>query len=206
VGIYRCGCFISITLSVISSYFVSSNGGWPEQLYVREALRLVGDRVLTQSDLWPATNFKTASIGMGSYAADGHYATRGPCVVAADLSRCTMVTSEAQLQNAIRSGNLWTGGEGYVGVTNHYQLYQIPYFTLLPRRKEANNVLCPVTPSASHVTFASLRVEPQYMIMGHAAGAAAVLALKAGVAVQDVPVNDLYSTLKSQGAVLCHLC
>ena len=74
--------------------------GWPEQLYVREARRVVGDTVATQADFWPPRAFGNASIGMGSYAADGHYSTRGPCVrwPAGSQPACHMVTSEAELQ------------------------------------------------------------------------------------------------------------
>jgi hypothetical protein len=213
----------------------TSNGGWPEQLYVRETIRVVGDRVLKQSDLWseeeekeeeeellPAdgragkdsqsrqgrrvrvagrNNIKD-SIGLGSYPADGHYVTRGPCVVSADRTTCKMATTEDQLQAALRAGTLWTGGEGYPGATNAAVLYQIPYYTLLPKRAQAANLLVPVTPSASHVTFASLRVEPQFMILGHAAGVAAALAVSLGCAVQDVPIASLQSTLIQQGAVI----
>ena len=45
---------------------------------------------------------------------------------------------------------------------------EIPFFVLLPRRAEAINLLVPLTPSSTHVTFASLRVEPQFMVMGQA--------------------------------------
>jgi hypothetical protein len=181
----------------------TSNGGWPEQLYIREAARLVGDRVLTQRDLWPATDFGEGSIGMGSYPADGHYSTRGPCIVSAGNASCSMATSEEELAAAQRNGTLWVGGEGYVGATSSTALYQIPYFALLPRRADATNLLCPLTPSASHVTFASLRMEPQFMILGQAAGAAAALAAAAGVAVQDLPPATLRAALLAGGAVLC---
>jgi hypothetical protein len=190
-------------LGLCKDEFVS-NGGWPEQLYVREAARLVGDRVLVQGDLWPATDFANASIGMGSYAADGHYSTRGPCIVAPDRRACAMVTSEADLKAALANGTLWTGGEGYVGATNAYQLYQIPAFALWPARAGAINLLSPTAPSASHVTFASLRVEPTYMVMGHAAGDIAAMSALSGRAVQDVDLDALHARLMAEGAVLCH--
>jgi hypothetical protein len=192
-------------LGLCADEFVA-NGNWPEQLYVREAARLVGDRVLVQGDLWPATDFGEASIGMGSYAADGHYSTRGPCVLQPPGAphHCVMVTSEAELQAALANGTLGTGGEGYVGDVNTFALYQIPAWALFPKRAGATNLLSPTAPSASHVAFASLRVEPQYMVMGHAAGVIAAMAAGAGAAVQDVPLPELHARLAAQGAVLCH--
>jgi hypothetical protein len=44
-------------------------------------------------------------------------------------------------------------------------------------------------------------MEPQYMIIGHAAGVAAALALKHNVAVQDVPVPELQAILREEGGV-----
>ena len=60
----------------------------------------------------------------------------------------------------------------------------------------------PVCFSASHVAYSTLRMEPQYMILGHAAGVAARMALRAGVAVQDVDTKALSARLKEQRAVL----
>ena len=50
--------------------------------------------------------------------------------------------------------------------------YAIPYLTLLPQWEACDTSLMPVCLSASHVAFASVRMEPQYMLLGHAAGIA----------------------------------
>lgn len=150
-------------------------GNWPGQLYVREARRMVGDFVMTQADMQTALH-KPDPIGMGSYNIDSHNVQR-------------VATADGLAQNE---------GDVQVGV----EPYQIPYRVLLPKRQEAVNLLVPVCMSASHVAYSSLRMEPQYMILGQAAGVAAAMALKQQVAVQDVDAAALSEKLKKQGAVM----
>ena len=51
------------------------NGGWPHQLYIREARRLKGVFVMKEADALGQTNVPDP-IGMGSYALDAHNAQR----------------------------------------------------------------------------------------------------------------------------------
>jgi 5-enolpyruvylshikimate-3-phosphate synthase len=44
-------------------------------------------------------------------------------------------------------------------------------------------------------------MEPQYMILGQAAGVAAKLAIAGSTTVQQIPVSRLLETLKQRGAV-----
>ena len=152
----------------------ADTGHWPHQLYIREARRLVGDFVMTQKDLQTELT-KPDAIGMGSYNSDSH-----------NLHR--FVNERGFVENE---------GDMQVAVTP----YQMPYRVMLPKKTEAENLLVPVAFSASHVAYSSLRMEPQYMILGHAAGVAAALATAGRHAVQDIDVGELQGKLREQGAI-----
>ena len=149
---------------------------WPYQLYVREARRMVGEYVMSQNDIQTELA-KPDAIGMGSYNSDSHNVQRRP------TEDGTAVENEGDMQ---------------VRVTP----YEIPYRVMLPRRTEATNLLVPVCFSATHVAYSTLRMEPQYMIVGHAAGVAAKMAIEGQQAVQDIDTRALAAKLKSQRAVL----
>jgi hypothetical protein len=147
---------------------------WPRQLYIREDRRMVGEYVMVQQDL--QTNLsKPDSIGMGSYNSDSHNVER---IVSGGLVR-----NEGDMQVAVKP-------------------YQIPYGVMLPKRTEVENLLVPVAFSASHVAYSSLRMEPQYMILGQAAGVAATMAIDAKASVQTIDTVALTARLRAQGVVM----
>jgi len=148
---------------------------WPRQLYIREARRMVGDFVVTQKDLQTELT-KPDAIGMGSYNSDSHNIQR-------------IVTPEGYARNE---------GDMQVAVTP----YQIPYRVMLPKRSDVQNLLVPVAFSASHVAYSSLRMEPQYMIIGQAAGVAAAMAIRARKPAQEIDTKALTEKLKERGAIL----
>jgi hypothetical protein len=80
--------------------------------------------------------------------------------------------------------------------------YEIPYRSLTPKQEQCENLLVPVCMSASHIAYGSLRMEPQYMIMGQAAGVAAADAARRGVTVQQADLPWLQNRLREQGQVL----
>lgn len=148
---------------------------WPRQLYVREARRMVGEYVMSQKDIQTELT-KPDVIGMGSYNSDSHNVQR---IVNAD----GFVENEGDMQVPVSP-------------------YQIPYRVMLPKRGQAANLLVPIALSATHVAYSTLRMEPQYMIIGQAAGAAAAMAIETGIAVQDVNPAALTSALRGRGAVM----
>jgi hypothetical protein len=153
----------------------TDNGHWPHQLYVREARRMIGEYVMSQRDIQTHVA-KLDPIGMGSYNSDSHNVQR-------------LVNAQGFVENE---------GDMQVPV----QPYQIPYRVMLPKRAEASNLLVPVCFSASHVAYSTVRMEPQYMILGHAAGVAAKMAIDAKKAVQQVDTQALTAKLRAQRAVM----
>ena len=148
---------------------------WPPQLYVREARRMVGDRVFTQVDIEQQDNdIGIESIGLGSYSYDSHTAQRFPC------SNCSFLNTTSPESYAWNEGDL----ERSPGP------YQIPAWVVYPKKEQAKNVLSSVCISASHVAFNTLRMEPQFMIIGQAAGIIAALA-EPGRPVQDTDLCQL---------------
>jgi len=156
-------------------------GGLPHQLYVREARRLLGEHVLTEHDVVEARPRKDV-IALGSYNIDVR-----------EVERTWRYLPEYERTPAVFN-------EGYLSVA--VPPYPIPYRSLTPRREHAENLLVPLCLSASHVAFASLRMEPTLMLVGQAAGTAAAQAARREVAVQDVDVAQLQDDLRDAGAVL----
>ena len=154
------------------------HGHWSPQLYIREARRMIGSYVMTENDLLKR-RVTPDSVGMGSYGMDSHNVQR-------------YVTPDGFVQN-----------EGDIGVSTKGP-YEIAYGSLIPKRGQADNLLVPVCVSSSHIAFGSIRMEPVFMILGESAATAAVLAMDAGVAVQDVPYAKLRALLLQDGQVLHH--
>jgi hypothetical protein len=154
----------------------------PHQLYVREARRMIGEYVLTEHDLLGARPQHDV-VAMGSYHLDIREVQRTWRWVPEHPRPTAMVFTE-----------------GYVSVP--VPPYPIPYRALVPRYADCVNLLVPVCVSASHVAFSSIRMEVQYQMMGHAAGLAAVLALRDARPVQSVDVPRLQRRLRDAGQVL----
>jgi len=153
----------------------TDNGGWPYQLYVREARRLVGEYVMTQHDAERKTKFDD-SVGMASYSLDSHICRR-----------------------IVDRGIVIQEGSFYQRIPGPYP---ISYRALTPRSAECENLLVPACCSASHVAYASVRMEPVFMILGQSSASAAVLAINQNTSVQKIDVKKLQERLARDGQVL----
>ena len=149
------------------------NGGWPHQLYIREARRMLGEFVMKEADALGKTTVPNP-IGMGSYTLDAHQAQR-------------YVKNDGFVQN-----------EGDIGV-HPDKPYSIAYGSILPKEQECNNLLVPVCVSSSHIAFGSIRMEPVFMILGQSAATAAVLAINNKVSPQRLPYQKLKDVLLKDG-------
>jgi hypothetical protein len=155
---------------------------WPHQMYIREARHMLGEYILTQHDL-DTFRHKHDSVSMAGYNID----IREIQWVAVPVPRFPTMDLEV-LQ------------EGYLSVP--IEPYEIPYRSLLPRQEEASNLLVTSCISASHVAYASFRMEPQYMIVGESAGVAAAQAVKMRRDVHDVDLVGLRARLRERGQIL----
>lgn len=150
--------------------------GWQQQLYIREARRMVSAYVMTQKHCERILNAEDA-VGMAAYGMDSHNVQR-------------YVTSEGFVRN---EGNV----EAHVGSP-----FPISYRSIVPKKEECSNLLVPVCLSASHIAFGSIRMEPVFMVLGQSAATAAVLSMEAQVAVQDLEYHELKERLLQDHQVL----
>jgi malonyl CoA-acyl carrier protein transacylase len=80
--------------------------------------------------------------------------------------------------------------------------YQIPLSVVLPPANVLSNLLVPVCVSSSHVAYSTLRMEPQFMIMGHSTGVVAALSIQTGATVQNIDTAVLHSLLLADNQTL----
>jgi hypothetical protein len=150
--------------------------GWQQQLYIREARRIVGDYVMTQHDCQGRKEASDA-VGLAAYTMDSHNQQR-------------YVDDKGHVRN---EGDVQVGG---------FSPYPISYRSIVPKKKECSNLLVPVCLSASHIAFGSIRMEPVFMVLGQSAATAAVHAIEDNQAVQDIGYDRLRQRLLADKQVL----
>ena len=147
----------------------NEGNGWQEQLYVREARRMVSGYVMTQYNCEGLT-VAPDPLGLAAYGMDSHHVQR-------------YVTKEGFVKN---EGNVEAHVKGP---------YPISYRAIVPKEKECKNLLVPVCLSATHIAFGSIRMEPVFMVLGQSAAIAACMALDKGIPVQKINYDELQKVL-----------
>lgn len=155
------------------------NGNFPRQVYVREGRRFEGMYFFTAKDALPVVEggrppVHTTSITASHYALDSHAARKRE-------------TGRVHL-------------DGFISYPT--AVYTVPYGVIVP--KEVENLLLPVPVSGSHIGFSTLRMEPCWMALGQAAGAAAAIAIDRATTVQKVPIKLLQQRLLDENATLIY--
>jgi hypothetical protein len=155
------------------------NGNVPYRLFVREARRIVGEETMTEADVNPFVlsnslqpPLRRDSIGIGHYGIDAK-----------------PVRSKTDPSTPDK-------GPGDFFLTNPSAAFQVPYGAIVP--KEIDGLLVPAALSATHVAFSAVRMDPTWMVLGQAAGVAAVLSIRQDAAVRDVSIDQLQHELLSQ--------
>ena len=154
----------------------ADTGHFPHQIYVREARRMISDYVVTEHDAKGGPRAEDG-VALASYPLDSH--------------GVTLYVDETGLLHRER---------GFIvgGVTP----FPISYRSLRPKAGECENLLVVSCLSSSHAAYGSVRMEPVFMMVGHAAGAAANIAIEKGVSVQNVPYAALREVLLKEKQIL----
>lgn len=152
-----------------------ATGGWPHQLYVREARRMRSDYVMTEHEC-RGKRHAWDSVGLAAYTMDSHNCRRVVC------DGCVM-----------NEGNVEVHG---------FLPYAIAFRSLVPSVGECENLIVPVCLSATHIAYGSIRMEPVFMVLGQSAAIAAHIAMAEKSPVQAVPYADLRAALLLHRQVL----
>ncbi len=154
----------------------TDHGGWPYQIYVREARRMVSDLVMNENH---CTGKLVADnpVAMASYGVDIH-----------------------EIQRIAYKGMIFREGKG-AGVATKGP-YPVGYSAMVPKAVECTNLFVTFALSASHVAFGSIRMEPTFMMLSQSAATAACMAIDSKSRVQDVDYARLRERLITDGQIL----
>ncbi len=150
--------------------------GWQQQLYIREARRMISSYVMTQKNC-EGIEVVRDPIGMAAYGMDSHHIKR-------------YVNSKGHVSN---EGNV----EARVKAP-----FPISYRSIVPKKEECSNLLVPVCLSATHIAFGSIRMEPVFMVLGQSSALIACLAIEEDKAVQEIEYARIRQMLIKQAQVI----
>ena len=151
------------------------NHGWPREMYVREARRLVSDYVMTEHHC-RGKERADDPVGLAAYNMDSH--------------NCQRIVKNGRVEN-----------EGDVQVPP-MKPYPISYRALVPKAGECDNLFVPVCLAATHIAYGSIRMEPVFMILGQSSATAACQAIDEKVSVQKINYSRLKARLLMDKQIL----
>ena len=153
----------------------AETAGWPRELYVREARRMISDSVMTEKHC-RGQEAVTDGVSLAAYNMDSH--------------TCQRIVKNGRAEN-----------EGDVQVAPS-KPYPVSYRAIVPKAAQCENLLVPVCLSSSHIAYGSIRMEPVFMILGQSAATAAALAIDDRVPVQKLNYEKLRARLLADKQVL----
>jgi hypothetical protein len=156
--------------------YEEGSNGWQQQLYIREARRMISDYVMTQKNC-ERIEIADDPVGMGAYGMDSHH-----------VQRYVDANGFVQNEGNVESGTL--------------PPYPISFRSIVPKKEECSNLLVPVCISSSHIAFGSIRMEPVFMILGQSAATAACQAIDAKKAIQEIDYSKLRQQLLKDRQIL----
>ena len=160
---------------VCKDEFTEGNG-WQEQLYIREARRMIADLVMTQHHC-QGREVAPEPVGLAAYTMDSHHQQR-------------YIDAKGHVRN---EGDVEVGG---------FSPYPIGFRAIVPREQECANLLTPTCLSASHIAFGSIRMEPVFMVLGQSAATAAAHAIDENVPLQRIAQPKFRARLEADHQVL----
>lgn len=154
----------------------TEGNGWQEQLYIREARRMVADLVMTQHHC-QGREVAPYPVGLAAYTMDSHHQQR-------------YIDADGHVRN---EGDVEVGG---------FPPYPIGFRAIVPKATECANLLVPTCLSASHIAFGSIRMEPVFMVLAQSAATAAAHAIDEQVPVQQINQPKFRARLEADRQVL----
>lgn len=150
--------------------------GWQQQLYIREARRMISDVVMTQKHC-ERMEIVNDGVGMAAYGMDSHHTQRY-------INTRGYVSNEGNVEAHVESP------------------FPVSYRSIVPKKEECGNLLVPVCLSATHIAFGSIRMEPVFMVLGQSSAVIACLTIDEGKDVQELDYDILKKELTGLAQII----
>jgi hypothetical protein len=150
--------------------------GWQQQLYIREARRMISDVVMNQKHC-ESIEIVPDGVGMAAYGMDSHHTQRY-------VTTQGYVSNEGNVQARVKAP------------------FPISYRSIIPKQEECSNLLVPICLSATHIAFGSIRMEPVFMVLGQSSAVIACMAIDKKEAVQSLTYSEVKKELVNLGQIV----